>query len=119
MLCKKQQDNIPLLVPWVQPNLQDAERLKSPEHQPRLARILADVSRGEPLHKIPDEELHVCVLLQSWERFDAIGDVFEQNGLRFRLGLRCQRRERVCGGWGWMAAHYGGDGQGQITIVNW
>ena len=118
MLCQKQQNNIPLLVPWVQPNLQDAERLESPEHQPWLTRILADVTRGEPLYKIPDEELHVCVLLQSWEGFDAIGDVFEKNGFRLCLSLRCQRWKRVCGRWGWMAAHYGGDGQGQIAIVS-
>ena len=77
--------------------MEDAETLNRPEHEPGLAGVLTDVSRWEALDEIPDEELHVCILQQSWRgfAFGAVRYVFEQYVLSFRLGLGRRCREGI------------------------
>ena len=47
----------PLLGVRIDGDLQRAERLDRPEHEPWLARILAHVARWETLDEVPHEEL--------------------------------------------------------------
>jgi hypothetical protein len=98
--------NSPLLVARIQPNLQHAEPLHRPKQQPRLTRVLADVSRWKSLDKVPYKELHVSILLESWPRCSCqcwIWDMFQQHlfGLRLRLGCGCRKPVYRC----WMSLH--------------
>ena len=54
---------VPLLIVGIHGDLQRAQRLQRPEHEPRLARILADVARGEALDEVAHEELEVRLLV--------------------------------------------------------
>lgn len=82
--------HILLLVPWIKPDLQNAKPMKCPKHQPWLAGVLAGILSREALDEIPDEELHVAILVEDW-RLGFIGNVLDENGLCFclRLGSGC------------------------------
>jgi len=54
-----------LLVIGIDGDLQRAERLQRPEHEPRLARILTDVACREALDEVAHEELEVRFLVQN------------------------------------------------------
>jgi hypothetical protein len=63
----KRQDGrqVPLLGVRIEADLQRAERLDRPEHEPWLARVLAHVARWEALDEVPHEELQVRFLVQG------------------------------------------------------
>jgi hypothetical protein len=88
----------PLLVIGIDGDLQRAERLQRPEHEPRLARILTDVARGEALDEVAHEELEVRFLVQ-----DASAGVVGRDVVRLEdvlgVGLQAGRFRRVSVGW--------------------
>ena len=62
---KRRGRQAPLLGIRIDGDLQRAERLERPEHEPWLARILAHVARWEALDEVPHEELQMRFLVQG------------------------------------------------------
>ena len=62
---RRKKIRLPLLGVGIDGDLQYAERLQRPEHEPRLARILAHVARGEALNKVAHEKLQVGLFVQD------------------------------------------------------
>ena len=88
------QETPPLLVIGIDGDLQRAERLQRPEHEPRLARILTDVPRGEALHEVAHEELEVRFLVQDASASAVGRDVVRLEDV-LGVGLQARRFRRV------------------------
>jgi len=85
-----------LLVIGIDGDLQRAERLQRPEHEPRLARILTDVARREALDEVAHEELEVRFLVQNASTGAADAAVERDVRLEDVLGVGLQAG-RFCG----------------------
>jgi hypothetical protein len=84
----RRQQQAPLLGVGIDGDLQRAERLDSPEHEPRLARILAHVARWEALDEVAHEERQVRLLVQ--DQFDVVERDFVLQYV-FSVGLQVGR----------------------------
>ena len=85
---RRRRRRAPLLGIRIDGDLERAERLERPEHEPRLARILAHVACWEALDEIADEKLQVRILVQ-----DSSATVWRELLLQglFGVGLQVRR----------------------------
>ena len=78
----------PLFVNGVQDDAHHAETLERPVQQPGLAGILAGVACWEALYEVSDEKLEVLLPLEGWRVLGIEREMFEEDRLCFRLGVR-------------------------------
>ena len=107
----------PLFRDGVHPDLQHAEPLQRPEQEPRLARVVVHVARGEALAEIAQQELQMLVLPQQRRPVAAQAGRVDDL-LCFFLQIGGGGAEVVDGGgtWSLVRRH---DGRGSEGAMRW